>query len=86
MGGTAELPIGTLWRMSSQNATYISEFVPSSREPLIVQEITAVEATGGASEGDGAHAQQGDAHHLRVHNNTEIRLEDSAHAKKPCIW
>lgn len=51
--------------------THVSEFVPSAREPLIVQKIAAVGASGDASEGDGAHAQQGDAQHLRAHNHQQ---------------
>ena len=63
--------------------TYISEFIPSSGEPLIIQKIAAVGASGDVSEGDGAHTQQGDAQHLRKHNNSTerghpIRLEDTA--------
>lgn len=68
--------------------TYISEFIPSPREPLIIQKIAAVGASGDVSKGDGAHTQQGDARHLRVHNNNnntereDIRLEDTAFATK----
>ncbi len=63
--------------------TYISEFIPSPREPLIIQKIAAVGASGDVSKGDGAHTQQGDAQHLRTHNNSterghRIRLQDTA--------
>lgn len=57
--------------------THVSEFVPSAREPLIVQKIAAVGASGDASEGDGAHAQQGDAQHLRAHNHNNNNDNDT---------
>lgn len=67
--------------------THVSEFVPSPRQPLIVQKIAAVGASGDVSEGDGAHTQQGDAQHLRTHNNSterghRIRLRDTAIASE----
>ena len=68
--------------------THVSEFVPSPRQPLIVQKIAAVGASGDrVSEGDGAHTQQGGAQHLRTHNNSgerghRIRLRDTAIASE----
>lgn len=43
--------------------THIPESVPSPREPLIIQKIAAVGASGDVSKG--AHTEQGNAQHLR---------------------
>lgn len=71
----------------AEMCTHVSEFVPSPRQPLIVQKIAAVGASRDVSEGDGAHTQQGDAQHLRTHNNSterghRIRLRDTAIASE----
>ena len=94
-GGSAGLTARTRrsHEQPAERATHVSESIPSSREPLVVQEIPAVGASRHASEGDGAHAQQGDGQHLRVHNNnnnssredSEVSLEDSVSADSSSV-
>lgn len=52
--------------IQARNITYVSKFIPSPSEPLIVQKIAAVRASRDVSKCDGAHTQQGDAQHLRT--------------------